>query len=153
MSNKTIKNRPANTNDIIIDDGSRVYNIKNKRGEFLGKFVFIPSDMSIIDRYQHAVSTFDSLQEKLRNEPGDADIIKLKKECEEDIKKEIDYMFGADASGTFFTITTPFTPLDSGEFFVESVLNAVRLIIEKETGKRLEKAKSRASKYTERYHK
>lgn len=153
MSNKTIKNRPGNTNDIIIDDGSRVYNIRNKRGEILGKFVFIPSDMNIMDRYQHAIETFNKLQEKISNEPENSDIIKIKNECEEEIKKEIDYLFRADASGTFFTITTPFTPLESGEFFVESVLNSVKLIIEKETGKRLEKANSRASKYTERYHK
>ena len=153
MSNKTIKNRPGNTNDIIIDDGSRVYNIRNKRGETLGKFVFIPSDMNIMDRYQHAIETFNKLQEKISNEPENSDIIKIKNECEEEIKKEIDYLFRADASGTFFTITTPFTPLESGEFFVESVLNSVKLIIEKETGKRLEKAKSRANKYTERYYK
>lgn len=153
MSNKLPKGNQINTNDIIIDDGSRAYNIKNKRGEILGKFIFIPSDMNIIDRYKHAVETFDKLQDKIKNESEDADVIKLKNECEKEIEKEIDYLFRADASGTFFTITTPFTPLESGELFVESVLNAVRLIIEKETGKRLERAKSRASKYTERYHK
>lgn len=153
MSNKVIKDRQQNSNDIIIDDGSRVYNIRNKRGEKLGEFAFIPSDTTgIMERYEHAVNTFDSLQERANSEKDTADVRKLTSEYEEEIKKEIDYLFDANVSGAFFAVTSPFTPLETGEFFVENVLNAVRGIIEKETNRRLSKVKNRASKYTQKYH-
>ncbi len=149
MSNKISKNRPANTNDITIDDGSRVYNIRNKRGELLGQFPFVPSDIGIIDRYKHTIQVFDELQASVTDKSDEAAIT----EMSEKMKKEIDYLFNADVSGTFFKITGPFSILGSGEFFVENVIKAVQGVIEHETGTRLEKTKSRASKYTERYHK
>lgn len=153
MSNKLIKTNQANSNDIIIDDGSRVYNIRNKRRELLGQFTFVPSDMGIIERYEHTIDVFENLQEKLKNSETDTDIIQIKKEAETEIKKEIDYLFNSDVSGSFFKDKSPFTPLESGEFYVENVINAVKAIIESETGKRLGKAKSRANKYTQKYHK
>lgn len=153
MSNGLVKANQGNSNDIVIDDGSRIYNIKNKRGEVIGRFKFVPSDMGIIERYEHTISVFEGLQTKLSEEKDDADIKQIKIEAEAEIKKEIDYLFKANVSGSFFEITSPFTPLDSGEFFVENVIYAVRSVIEKETGKRLGKAKSRASKYTQKYHK
>jgi hypothetical protein len=153
MSNGLVKANQGNSNDIVIDDGSRIYNIKNKRGEVMGRFKFVPSDMGIVERYEHTIAVFEGLQAKLSNEKEDADIKQIKVEAEAEIKKEVDYLFKANVSGSFFEITSPFTPLESGEFFVESVINAVRAVIEKETGKRLGKAKSRASKYTQKYHK
>ena len=149
MSNKTIKNRPVNSNRITIDDGSRVYDIVNKRGELLGQFPFVPSDIGIIDRYKHTIQVFDELQTSI-NEKSDETAIT---EMSEKMKKEIDYLFNADVSGTFFKITGPFSILGSGEFFVENVIRAVQGVIEAETGTRLERTKSRASKYTERYQK
>lgn len=149
MSNKVIKNRPVNTNDIIIDDGSRVYNIKNKRGKVLGQFPFSPSDIGIVDRYKHTIQVFDELQNSISDKPEESAITEMSNK----MKEEIDFLFNADVSGTFFKITGPFSILDSGEFFVENVIKAVQGVIEKETGTRLEKTKSRANKYTERYHK
>ncbi len=149
MSNKTIKNRPVNSNRITIDDGSRVYDIVNKRGELLGQFPFVPSDIGIIDRYKHTIQVFDELQTSINDKSDETAIT----EMSEKMKKEIDYLFNADVSGTFFKITGPFSILGSGEFFVENVIRAVQGVIETETGTRLERTKSRASKYTERYHK
>lgn len=149
MSNKTIKNRPVNSNRITIDDGSRVYDIVNKRGELLGQFPFVPSDIGIVDRYKHTIQVFDELQTSIGDKPEETAIT----EMSEKMKKEIDYLFNADVSGTFFKITGPFSILGSGEFFVENVIRAVQGVIEAETGTRLERTKSRASKYTERYHK
>ena len=68
MSNKFVKNN-IHGNDIIIDDGSKSYNIKNKRGQILGKFTFRPSDTNIIDRYKEVVKFYDTY--KMPEETGD----------------------------------------------------------------------------------
>lgn len=150
MSNKLIKNNQQNSNDITINDGSRVYNIKNQRGELLGKFTFNPSDVDgMIERYDHAVSTFQELQDSIG---ADADGKNIS-EVSGKMKDEIDYLFNADVSGTFFKFASPFSILESGEFYVENIIKSIQAVIEKETGRRMERVKSRASKYTQKYHK
>ena len=153
MSNKLIKGPQQNSNDILVNDGSKVYNIKNQRREIIGQFVFTPSDMGIIERYEHTAGVIEAIQERLKEHENDTDVLKIKKEVESEIKEEIDYLFASDVSGSFFKAISPITPLESGEFYVENIVNAVRKVIEMETGKRLGKAKSRASKYTQKYHK
>ena len=154
MSNKLIKNRQQqNSNDIVIDDGSRVYNIRNQRKELIGRFVFTPSDMGIADRYEHTIEVFNSMQERLGKVESNANVLRLKKEVEEELKKEIDYLYNADVSESFFKTISPITPLENGELYVENIINAVSDIVEKETGRRLSKVNNRASKYTQKYHK
>lgn len=133
---------------IKINDGSKVYEITNQRGEVLGAFTFIPSDIGVVGRYEHTVKEF----EKIQSEMADVSAEKLP-EYEERMKKEIDYLFNADVSGSFFSITSPFTILASGQFYVENVINAVNQIIESETDIRLKRVESKASKYTKKYHK
>ena len=157
MSNKLIKDTKPAGNKIRIDDGSKVYDIENQRGEIVGQFVFTPSDMGIIERYEHFIKTFEALEERLNgiqnDTQNDTDELQLKKEVEAEIKEEIDYLFASDVSSSFFKTISPLTPLESGEFYVENIVYAVKGVIEAETGKRLGKAKSRASKYTQKYHK
>ncbi|SET71036.1 hypothetical protein SAMN05443270_1066 [Lacrimispora sphenoides] len=151
MSNKLIKNNQQNSNDIVIDDGSRVYNIKNKRGEALGQFTFVPSDIGLVGRYEHAVKAFEELQTQLESGEGsDKDKII---EAEKKMMIEIDRLFNANVSETFFKITGPFSILGNGDFFAVHIIETIRTVIEKETGVRLGKAKTRASKYTQKYHK
>lgn len=149
MSNKLIKVPQQNSNDIVIDDGSRIYNIKNKRGEILGKFTFIPSDVDgLVERYDHSVSVFQELENSIGKDSDKKTLL----EARNKIMKAIDDLFNADVSGAFFSITGPFTPLESGEFYVVNIIKAVQAVIEKETGRRLQKV-DRASKYTQKYHK
>lgn len=151
MSNKLIRGPQQNSNDIVVNDGSKIFNIKNQRGEFLGKFTFVPSDIGLVGRYERAIKTFEELQIQLESETGD-DKEKII-EAEKKMKAEIDYMFNANVSETFFKITGPFSILGNGDFFAVHIIETIRTVIEKETGVRLEKAKSRASKYTQKYHK
>lgn len=149
MSNKLIKGPQQNSNDIVIDDGSRIYNIKNKRGEILGKFTFVPSDVDgLIERYDHAVTAFQELENSIDKDTDKKGLL----EARTKIMKEIDNLFNADVSEAFFSITGPFTPLESGEFYVVNIIKSIQSVIEKETGRRLQKV-DRASKYTQKYHK
>lgn len=143
MSNKLAK---PQTNDIIIDDGSKVYNIKNKRGEILGKFTFRPSDTNIVNRYEEVIEFFNSFKM-----PEDTD--QAIKVAEKEMTEKMSYLIGGDAGEAFFTIMGPFSALASGELFVENVLGAVANVIEKELSVRTKKVQRRMNKYVAKYHK
>lgn len=143
MSNKLAK---PQTNDIIIDDGSKVYNIKNKRGEVLGKFTFRPSDTNIVNRYEEVVEFFNSFKM-----PEDTE--QAIKVAEKEMTEKMSYLIGGDAGEAFFTIMGPFSALASGELFVENVLGAVANVIERELSVRTQKVQRRMNKYVAKYHK
>ena len=143
MSNKLAK---PQTNDIIIDDGSKVYNIKNKRGEILGKFTFRPSDTNIVNRYEEVVDFFNSFKI-----PEDTD--QAIKVAEKEMKDKMSYLIGGDAGEAFFSIMGPFSALASGELFVENVLGAVANVIERELSVRTKRVQRRRNKYVAKYHK
>ena len=95
MSNKLAK---PMANKIVVDDGSKVYTIENKRGKVLGKFEFRPTDTNIVKRYEEVVEYYNSYQ--LPENPSEADMRK----AEDDITERISYLIGEDAKETFFSI-------------------------------------------------
>lgn len=143
MSDKYIKNQ---SNDIVIDDGSKVYNIKNKQGKMLGRFEFRPSDTNIVKRYEEVVDFFNSF--KL---PGDTN--ESMETAEKELKEKMSYLIGADADESFFSIMGPFSALASGELFIENVLGAIANVIEREMSVRTKRVQRRMNKYVAKYHK
>lgn len=143
MSNKLAK---PQTNDIIIDDGSKVYNIKNKQGKMLGRFEFRPSDTNIVRRYEEIVDFFNNF-----SVPKNTD--QAMKTAEKEMTEKMSYLIGADAEEAFFTIMGPFSALASGELFVENVLGAIAKVIEKEMDVRTKRVQRRMNKYVAKYHK
>ena len=143
MSDKYIKNQ---SNDIVIDDGSKVYNIKNKQGKMLGRFEFRPSDTNIVKRYEEVVDFFNSfkLPEDTNESMGTA---------EKELKEKMSYLIGADADESFFSIMGPFSALASGELFIENVLGAIANVIEREMSVRTKRVQRRMNKYVAKYHK
>ena len=143
MSNKLAK---PQTNDIIIDDGSKVYNIKNKRGEILGKFTFRPSDTNIVNRYEEVVEFFNSFKM-----PEDTE--QAIKVAEKEMTEKMSYLIGGGAGEALFSIMGAFSALASGELFVENVLGAVANVIERELSVRTKRVQRRMNKYVAKYHK
>ena len=80
-------------NEIIIEDGSKTYEIKNRQGKKLAEFCFRPADTNILARYEDVRKFFNEF--KLQDED---DIV----ECQQ--KHILQY------HGTIFT--------DAGWFFV-----------------------------------
>jgi hypothetical protein len=150
MSNKLVKSN-VHGNDIIIDDGEEIYNIKNKRGKTLGKFVFRPSDTNIIDRYKEVAKFYESYQMPEKTGDLEKDVENIRK-AENDIAEKISYLIGADAKEAFFGILGPFAALKSGELFVENVLSSISTVIEREMNVRTQKVKKRMNKYVAKYH-
>ena len=135
---------------IVVDRGLEQYTIEDKNGTVLGKFEMNPADVELVKRYEHVVEAVSHIAD---NVDESKDIVDIVKEMEEELDKQIDYLFNSNVSQSFFSITSPFTVLANGEFFVENVLNAIGKLIESETGKRFEKVQTKIGKYTSKYHK
>ena len=135
---------------IIVDRGLEQYTIEDKNGTVLGKFEMNPADVELVKRYEHVSEAVSHIAD---NVDESKDIVDIVKEMEEKLNKQIDYLFNSNVSQSFFSITSPFTVLANGEFFVENVLNAIGKLIEAETGKRFEKVQTKISQYTSKYHK
>ena len=135
---------------IVVDRGLEQYTIEDKNGTVLGKFEMNPADVELVKRYEHVAESVSHIADDLDDSK---DIVDIVKEMEEKLNKQIDYLFNSNVSQSFFSITSPFTVLANGEFFVENVLNAIGKLIEEETGKRFEKVQTKIGKYTSKYHK
>lgn len=145
MSNKLIK---PQSNDVIIDDGIKVYNIKNKQGKYLGKFEFRPADTNIVNRYEEVVNFFNNL-----SIPETEDNKEAVKKAESEVVEQMSYLIGGDAGQAFFSIMGAFSVLASGELFFENVLGAIANVIEREFSVRTKKLQRRMNKYVAKYHK
>lgn len=143
MSNKLAK---PQSNKIIIDDGSKEYEIVNKRGESIGTFVFRPSDTNILNRYEEVVDFFNNFKTPEESEES-------MHEVEKEFVEKMSYLIGGNAEEAFFSKLGPFSALASGELFIENVLNAVAKVIEHEMSVRTKRVKQRMNKYVQKYHK
>lgn len=147
MSNKLVK--PRNTgNVIVIDDGSKIYDIVNKNRKRLGKFEFRPADTNIIKRYEEVVEFYNNYKV-----PEGKDLtVEERNKVEKEVIDKMSYLIGADAEEAFFTILGAFSPLASGEFFIENVLKSISKVIEQELAVRTSKVQRRVNKYVAKYH-
>lgn len=133
---------------ILINDGSKSYEIVNQDNEVLGVFRFNPSDSNIIEKYNGVVESLEAAFQKV--DTGDEEFVM---EASREIKEKFDDLFGQNTSKTFFSITGPLTPLSNGQLFAENVVEAIGFIIEKEMNVRVKKVQERMKKYTEKYKK
>ena len=142
MSNK-LNRANMNGNDIIIDDGSKTYNIKNRKGKVLSVFTFRPSDTNITKRYEEVKEFFEGYQ---KEEEVSAE------EVEREFVEKMDYLIGGDTKEAFFSILGAFSPMPDGRLFIEVCMDAICNVISKEFNVRMEKTRSRMNKYTQKYH-
>ena len=135
---------------IIVDRGLEEYTIEDKKGNVLGSFEMNPADIEMVKRYEKVADAVSHIADDVDESK---DIVDILAEMEEKLNKQIDYLFNSKVSQSFFSITSPFTVLTNGEFYIENVLNAIGGLIEAETGKRFNKIKTKVNKYAKKYHK
>ncbi len=119
---------------ITVDDGSRRVPIMNMDGEEIGAFRFHPTDIGIIDRYNHMAEQFDAITEPLEGlnvpENGQMDVTDpalttALGEAEARLYAAVNGLFGSeDAAAAFFGKMHPFSPVN-GEFYATQVLQRV----------------------------
>lgn len=123
---------------ITVDDGSRRVPIMNMDGEEIGAFRFHPTDIGIIDRYNHMAEQFDAITEPLEGlsvpedsqmDVTDPALSAALSEAEKRLYAAVDGLFGSeDAATAFFGKMHPFSPVN-GEFYATQVLQKVGAFI------------------------
>ena len=101
-----------------------------------------------MENIERAKATF-----ALKNKNKKVNIYKDLEELDKIVHENIDYIVNAEVSKEFFSIMGAFSPLESGQFFFEHVLDIIYKIVEQETGERSVKIEKRIQKHTEKYHK
>ena len=139
-------------NKIVIDDGYKTYDIVNKEGRLLGQFSFNPSDTGIIHRHAEVVKSLEELEMSISSNDEKKSLDEALKEVEAVIYEKINYLLDADVAESFFSIMGPLSPLASGQYYIESVLDAIGQAIQAETGERVKKINRKISKHTSKYH-
>ena len=135
-------------NVIKINDGLKTYDIVNQDDKLLGSFSFNPSDTNIIHRHAEVVEALEKLELNISAKAETDGIAEAFKEVEAVIYEKINYLLDANVADTFFSIMGPFSPLANGQFFIETVLDAIGQAINAETGARVKKINSKIQKHT-----
>ena len=136
--------------EVIVDSGLCTYDIKDKEGRLLGQFTFNPSDTDIVKRHEKVVSAFEKMEIPDMNGNN---LAKGLEKIDSFIYEQINYLLDSkEVAESFFSIMGPLSPLASGQFFVESVLDAIGQAIQNETGERVRKIAGKIRKHTSKYH-
>ena len=115
------------TTALVVDDGSRRYEIKNTFGDVVGEFTLTPTDLGIYERYAKMQQEIDEIVRPIEEMKDDADMIAFAEATEatkERLFAAINRMFGADVAGRLFGKLHPFTPVN-GRFYFDRVLEVV----------------------------
>lgn len=154
------KNVAANATNLCIDDGLEKIVISNRFGNEIGVLYFRPGDISIVDRYNEALSRLEAAVEPLRNgnmvpqnageEESAEAMMGALNEAKEKLFAAFDYLFDANVSEAFFSKVSPFS-LAGGRFYCENVIEAVGSYIGKRVGVEVKQLNSRVEKYTHGY--
>lgn len=104
-------------------------------------------DLDIARRYEKTVDFLNNMFEGQDEKDVDAFFTKS-----DELKEQLNEMFGSDISTPIFSVMNPFTPLENGKFYVEEIIEKLGQIVESELDVRVKKVQSRQSKYTAKYH-
>lgn len=136
--------------EVLIDSGLCTYDIKDKEGRSFGQFTFNPSDTDIVKRHEKVVAAFEKME---ISDMSKDNLAKGLEDIDKFIYEQINYLLDSkEVAETFFSIMGPLSPLASGQFFVESVLDAIGQAIQLETGERVKKISGKIRKHTSKYH-
>lgn len=123
------------------------YEFLDSDGGILFTLRFNP-DLDIARRYEKTVDFLNNMFEGQDEKDVDAFFAKS-----DELKEQLNEMFGSDISTPIFSVMNPFTPLENGKFYVEEIIEKLGQIVESELDVRVKKVQSRQSKYTAKYHK
>ena len=139
------------SNTIKIDSNVKNYDFVDSDGNVLVTISFNPSDINIVRRYEETMRALTEVKFKFSNRSAKTDLAKLLDEVDAITYEKIDYLLNAKVSDKIFSIMGPFSPLESGKFFVEIVVDAIGQIIKTENKKRADKVEAAINKHTAKY--
>lgn len=155
MSESNVKN----FNGIVVDDGSVKEVIRNKLGQEIGVFIFRPTDIGILDRFDKVAADFENIVAPLNDvninpdgtvdENNEAELAAMN-EAKKKLYEACNYIFDGNMSEAFFGKMNPFSPVN-GHFYAERVLNVVGDYISAQFKKETAKINARVNRYTHGY--
>lgn len=125
------------------------YEFLDADGNILFKIRFNP-DLDIARRYNKTVDFLNKMFANIGNDEKSADVFFDK--CDE-LREELNELFNCDIATPIFSVMNPFTPLESGKFYIEEIMEKLGDIVEAEFDTRVKRVQSRQNKYTAKYHK
>jgi len=144
---------------ISVDDGSVEVPIRNLRNEEIGVFVFRPTDIGILDRFDKVIEEFDKITEPLKSvniapdgtvdDKNEAEAAAMK-EAEKRLYDACNYLFGGNFAEAFFGQMHPFSPV-KGRFYCENALSMVGKFISNQFDREVKQINSRVDRYTHGY--
>lgn len=131
-------------------------NVKAAEYEFLdadGKILFtirFNTDLDIARRYNRTVEFLNQMFSDIEKDDKKSDAFFRK--CDE-LKEKLNELFNCDIATPIFSVMNPFSPLESGKFYIEEIIEKLGDIVEAEFDTRVKRVQSRQNKYTAKYHK
>ena len=116
--------------------GIETYDIVDQKGNLIVQLVIDPADVNIVHRYTEVIQDINKTK---------MEVIKGAKKtrgkfvkCLEDANKQaferIKFLLGADVAKALLSVMGAFSPMSSGQFFIEYILDIIGGIIDKEIG-------------------
>lgn len=136
---------------ILIDDGVKEYEFKNKFGDVFARFRFNPADTGIVRRYDAIVEYFEKLE--YPSDLSEDEVVEEIKRLEDGIKEQFNVLCGYPVADGLFMTYQPLTCFACGDTFAEIALENICKFVEEELDTRLAKKKAKIKKATAKYHK
>lgn len=121
--------------ELVINDGSVLYVLKNERGEQFARLSFNPVDTGLIERYNKVQKVMSEYEFMTDSDDFETEIVKL----DQMVKEQFNTLFGKNVEQDLFSLYNPCAVFGDGDFYCEVLFNQIGIIIEKESGALVDK--------------
>ena len=132
---------------LTLDRGLKSYDIEDADGTTLGTIYVNPADLGLPARMEEARKAVQTLADSLGK---DVDAEKIS-DIDRQIKEQVNYIFGCDASAVFFKGISALAMCDDGAMVLEKVFAAIAPIIADAVGSAIKASEQRMKKHTAVY--
>lgn len=116
--------------------GIETYDIVDKKGKLIVQIVIDPSDVNIVQRYTEVIQDINKTKKELIKgaKKTRGKFIKCLEEANKQAFERINYLLGDEVAKALLSVMGAFSPMPSGQFYVEYILDIIGGIIDKEIG-------------------
>lgn len=144
---------------IVVDDGTEEVPIYNKAHQEVGKIIFMPTDINLINRFDETIGTINDVVKKLESvnitaegEGETKDDMVILKSVEKELFEKVNYILGGDFAEAFFGKINPFSPIKlTGKFYFEHALTALSGFINNRFDRSVQAVNKKVETYTHGY--
>lgn len=141
---------------IIIDDGTREYQITNQYGQEICRVHFRPGDVSLVSRYKKMREDFHKIIAPLaelnitaEGEAADDAGLEALNKADANFRETLNKLLDSNDVADIFKKRNPFSSV-GGRFFCEVVLEALGTVIREVAAEEAAASEKRIAKYIER---